>query len=245
MRKAIALTHVDFEDLGTLGSELAHAGYAVETVNACVTNLHAPELVNADLLIVLGGPIGVYEREAYPFLDAELELIQSRLQKKRPVIGICLGAQLIAAACGASVHPGTQGKEIGWAPIHAGRDAAIYPEFAALLAPGLRVLHWHGDTFDLPANSHHLAATNAYASQAFAIGRYALGLQFHAEVSAQGLERWYVGHACELGAAKIRVAELRQQSEKFAPALQEASRQFWKEWLRKVADSVEDSRVAV
>lgn len=245
MRKAIALTHVDFEDLGTLGTELAHAGYAIEMVNACIADLSVPELVNADLLVVLGGPIGVYEREAYPFLDAELGLIRLRLKEKRSVIGICLGAQLIAAACGASVHPGTQGKEIGWAPIHAGRDAALYPEFAALLAPGLCVLHWHGDTFHLPANSHHLAATNAYSSQAFAIGRHALGLQFHVEVSARGLERWYVGHACELGAAKVSVAELRQQSEKFAPALEEASRQFWKEWLRKVADSVEDSRVAV
>lgn len=239
MRKAVAVTHVDFEDLGTLGAELVHAGYNVETVDACVADLRAPELAKADLLVVLGGPIGVYEREAYPFLDAEIELIRLRLGAKRPIIGICLGAQLIAAACGASVHPGTQGKEIGWAPIHAGRDAALYPEFAPLLAPGLRVLHWHGDTFDLPANSHHLAATTAYASQAFAIGRHALGLQFHVEVSAAGLERWYVGHACELSAAKISVAELRRQSETFAPALQEASRQFWKEWLGRITDSMQ------
>ena len=245
MRKATAITHVDFEDLGTLGTELTHAGYAVETRNACTADLHAPELLESDLLIVLGGPIGVYEREAYPFLDAELDLIRSRLAEKSPTIGICLGAQLMAAACGTKVYAGANGKEIGWAPLLPGRDTALYPEFAALLAHDLRVLHWHGDTFDLPPGARHLAATNAYSNQAFAIGQYAIGLQFHVEVTAKGLERWYVGHACELGAAKIQVTELREQSERFAPALQEASRQFWSEWLRKIADSVEESRIAV
>lgn len=230
MQKAIAITHVEFENLGSIEKALERANYAIEVVNACVTNLRSVD-PNPDLLVVLGGPIGVYEYESYPFLKTEIDLIRLRIAEKRPTLGICLGAQLIAAAAGASVHPGTQGKEIGWAPIHAGRDAALYPEFAPLLTGGLHVLHWHGDTFDLPVGSHHLAGTSAYPNQAFAIGRHALGLQFHPEVAARGLERWYVGHACELGNAGISVPKLRQQSEAFAPALEDAAQRFWGEWL--------------
>lgn len=230
MKKVIVIKHVEFEDLGSLKTALERANYAIEVVNPCTTDLRVTDL-KSDLLIVLGGPIGVYEEEAYPFLKAEMDWIRLRLAERRPILGICLGAQLIAAAAGASVHPGTQGKEIGWGPIHAGRDAALYPEFAPLLRDDLHLLHWHGDTFDLPAGSHHLAGTSAYPNQAFAIGRHALGLQFHPEVTAAGLERWYVGHACELGNAGVRVPKLRQDSETFAPALEAVAQRFWGEWL--------------
>jgi GMP synthase (glutamine-hydrolysing) len=230
MQKAIAITHVQFEDLGSLAKALDRANYAIEVVNACTTDLRTTDL-KSDLLVVLGGPIGVYEDEAYPFLKTEIDLIRLRLAERRPTLGICLGAQLIAAAAGASVHSGTQGKEIGWGPLHAGRDVALYPEFAPLLTDDLHVLHWHGDTFDLPPGSHHLAGTGAYPNQAFAIGRHALGLQFHPEVTAEGLERWYVGHACELGSAGISVPKLRQESATFAPALEDAAQRFWGEWL--------------
>lgn len=230
MKKAIAITHVDFENLGSLKPALEQANYTIEVVNACIADLRAIDL-RSDLLIVLGGPVGVYEQDAYPFLKAEIDLIQSRLAEERPTLGICLGAQLIAAAAGASVHSGTQGKEIGWAHLHAGRDAALYPEFALLLADNLRVLHWHGDTFDLPPGSRHLAATSAYPNQAFAIGRHALGLQFHPEIMAAELERWYVGHACELRNAGISVPKLRQESRSFAPALEDAAQRFWEQWL--------------
>lgn len=231
MRKAIAITHVLFEHLGTLETALARAGYEIEIVDACTSDLQKIGLSQPDLLVVLGGPIGVYETETYSFLSTELDLIRSRIASQRPTIGICLGAQLIAAAAGSSVYPGAQGKEIGWGPIHAGADAALYPEFAELLAPDLHVLHWHGDTFDLPPGSHHLAGTTAYPSQAFAIGRHTLGLQFHPEVTAQGLEAWYVGHACELGSAGICIQELRHQSEVHGFALEEAAQRFWGRWL--------------
>lgn len=233
MQKAIAITHVEFEDLGSLEKALERANYAVELVNACEADLLAMGR-DPDLLIVLGGPVGVYEDEAYPFLKTEVDLLRLRLAERRPTLGICLGAQLIAAAAGASVHPGSQGAEIGWGTIDPGRDAALHPEFAPLLADGLHVLHWHGDTFDLPAGSHHLAGTRAYPNQAFAIGRHALGLQFHPEVTASGLERWYIGHACELRNAGISVPQLRRQSESLAPALEVAAQHFWNAWLSRL-----------
>ena len=231
MRKALAITHVAFEDLGSLAPALTAAGFAVETVDACTTDFHHIDPLSADLLVVLGGPIGVYEAEQYPFITQEIELIRARLLQKRPTLGICFGAQLIAAAAGARVYPGSQGKEIGWLPIHAARDSACFPAFAALLEPGLRLLHWHGDTFDLPAEADLLASTKAYPNQAFAIGRHALGLQFHPEVSAATLERWYVGHAGELAHATIDVRDLRAQSREFAPALERAARLLWKACL--------------
>jgi GMP synthase (glutamine-hydrolysing) len=235
MRRALALNHLAFEDLGSLGTELMRAGYTIDTVDACTADLCAIDPLAHDLLIILGGPIGVYEHEAYPFLHAEMDLIRSRLTERLPTIGICLGAQLIAASLGASVYPGTQGKEIGWAPIKAGTDTALHPSFSELLIPGLRVLHWHGDTFDLPANAQHLASTASYQNQAFAIGQHALGLQFHPEVTAQNLERWYVGHACELAHADISVAQLREDSRIFAPKLEAAAKRFWQSWLSGMA----------
>ena len=234
MPKAVAITHVAFEDLGSLENELTHAGYEIEFVDACTGDLRAVSRSNLELLVCLGGPIGAYQREIYPFLDVEKELLRSRLKAERPTIGICLGAQLIAAAAGASVYPGRAGKEIGWGRINAGRDVAVLPEFAALLSPEVQVLHWHGDTFDLPAGSHHLAATPAYNNQAFVIGGHTLALQFHVEVTACALERWYVGHACELASAGIDVGRLRHESETFAPALESAAQRFWRGWLSRL-----------
>jgi GMP synthase (glutamine-hydrolysing) len=200
-------------------------------VDACIADLRKIDPLSPDLLIVLGGAIGVYERGAYPFVEDEIALVRARLAAKRPTLGICLGAQLIAAALGAKVYPGSQGKEIGWAPVEAGKDAALYPAFATLLAQSRCFLHWHGDTFDLPPQARHLASTPRYPNQAFAIENYALGLQFHPEVTAQGLERWYVGNACELANAKIDVARLREESRRFAPELEVAARRFWRAWL--------------
>ena len=137
----------------------------------------------------------------------------------------------MAAASGARVYPGARGKEIGWLTLQAGPDAARCAGFAELLAPDVEVLHWHGDTFDLPRGALHLAATPAYRNQAYAFGRHALGLQFHPEVMAGTLERWYVGHACELAHAQIVVPALREAAQARAPRLEAAARRFWRAWL--------------
>ena len=231
MRKALAITHVAFEDLGSLGPALAEAGFSVDTIDACTADFRGIDPLQADLLVVLGGPVGVYETKQYPFLLDEIALIRTRLDARRATLGICLGAQLIAAAAGARVYPGTRGKEIGWLPIQAARDSARFAAFAALLEPGLRLLHWHGDTFDLPAGADHLGSTEAYPNQAFALGRHALGLQFHPEVRTAVRERWYVGHAGELAQAGIDVPGLRAQGREYGPALERVARVFWRNCL--------------
>lgn len=231
MKKALAITHVAFEDPASLATMLRESDFALETVDACTADFNLLDPTAPDLVVVMGGPIGVYERQSYPFLNAEVDWVARRIASGKPIVGLCLGAQLMAAALGASVHPGKNGKEIGWFPVFPAKDAALYPEWKHLFATPVRPLHWHGDTFDLPEGVHHIAFSAQYQNQAFAKGPKVLGIQCHPEVTATGLERWYVGHACELAHAGIDVAELRSAGRVYAPQLEAAGRLFWKEWL--------------
>ncbi|MGY6213633.1 glutamine amidotransferase [Methylolobus aquaticus] len=231
MKTAHVIRHVPFEDLGNLAPALAAAGFTMEYREAGLDDLASFDAADPDLLIVLGGPIGVYEERAYPFLADELRLLERRLAADRPTLGICLGAQLIAAALGARVYPGARGKEIGWSTLHPGSDLTAASPLADLVADGVEVLHWHGDTFDLPEGATHLAASTRYQNQAFAWGKRTLALQFHPEVTRAGLERWYIGHACELSQAGLEPAALRAESGIKAPRLAQAAAPFWQAWL--------------
>ncbi len=228
MKRAVALRHVAFEDLDGFASALAARAYDVSYCDAPTGDVAAPDLRDADLLVVLGGPIGADEEQDYPFLAPEIDLVERHLVAGRPVLGLCLGAQLMARALGARVYPAAL-KEIGWAPLSLTGDGQRSP-LAAL--EGVAVLHWHGDTFDLPAGAQRLAATAATPNQAFALARHGLALQFHVEVTAPGLERWYVGHTLEIAQAeRVSVATLRADARRFAPALVEAGTRMLGNWL--------------
>lgn len=232
MKTALIIRHVAFEDLGTLEPLLREAGYDLEYREAGRDDVAGIDPLSPELMIVLGGPIGVYELTEYPFLRDEMALLERRLKAEKPVLGICLGAQLMAAALGAPVYPGANGKEIGWSRLLPGRQTAAFPFMQPLLENDVEVLHWHGDTFDLPPHAAHLAASRQYLHQAFAHGRGALALQFHPEVTARGLERWYIGHACEIaGQPGLDVNALRGESLRKAPCLEAAARRFWDGWL--------------
>ncbi|MFZ5532148.1 MAG: glutamine amidotransferase [Pseudomonadota bacterium] len=231
MRRALVIGHVAFEDLGTLAPALAEAGFAVRTLQAGVDPLPVADDMAADLLVVLGGPIGVYDEAVYPFLATEKNLIGERLRRGGVTLGICLGAQLMAAALGARVYPGSAGKEIGWGsllPTPSGRACA---ELAPLFAPGVSVLHWNGDTFDLPPGATHLAASDRYAQQVFVYGDHGWGFQCHPEVRGRDLERWLIGHACELAQAGIDVNALRAETRTRAETLERAAGHVWRNWL--------------
>jgi len=231
----LALRHVPFEDLAYFESVLADRGLGVRYVDAVTDDLAAIDAVRPLLLVVLGGPIGAYEDTAYPFLGDELRLIEHRLRANRPTLGICLGAQLMARALGARVYPGPV-KEIGWAPVtltEAGRRSPL--RFIGEGESGGVVLHWHGDTFDLPDGAVHLASSALYENQAFSWGQSALALQFHAEAGGRGLERWFVGHAAEIGAHPgLSVAALRADTERFTPSVKAAGQAFFSAWLTSV-----------
>ncbi|HTR61108.1 MAG TPA: glutamine amidotransferase [Candidatus Binataceae bacterium] len=245
MKSAIAIRHVQFEDLGTLGPLLAEAGYRVRYADVCIDDIASIDANAPDLVVVLGGPIGAYEDDLYPNLKDELTLLEKRLAAQRPTLGLCLGAQLMARALGARVYP-TGGKEIGWAPITlsaAGRKSA----FRHLGQDGVAVLHWHGDTFDLPQGATLLASTAFCRNQAYSWGANALGFQFHPEAAAGRLEQWFIGHACELGAARIAVADLRADTARYAGRLEREARKSFSEWLASIdsAGAKEQLRAAL
>jgi GMP synthase (glutamine-hydrolysing) len=231
MPSAIAVRHVAFEDLGTIAELLEQRGYATRTLEAGVDPLGA-ELGPEDLLIVLGGPIGAYQEDRYPFLLAELKLIERALAARSRVLGVCLGAQLLARVLGARVYPGAA-KEIGFAPVELtpeGRRSALQH-----LGAGL-VLHWHGDTFDLPRGAVRLASTAVTPNQAFAHGSSVLALQFHVEVTPAGFERWLIGHTFELAAAGIGVNALRAEARAHAMDVARAGRHVLEAWLEAPTD---------
>jgi GMP synthase (glutamine-hydrolysing) len=228
---ALVMSHVGFEDLGTLENPLLHRGFSIDQIEVASAHFPLTGADSSDLMVIMGGPIGVYEQTDFPFLKDEIACIAQRLKAGGPTLGICLGAQLMAAALGAAVYSGKNGKEIGWAPIAAAQQSQPPAWFSPLLAPDLSVLHWHGDTFDLPPGSVHLAKTELYANQAFTYGGAALGLQFHPEVTASGLESWYVGHTAELHHAGISIPALRAAATKHAPKLEKAAQEFWNLWL--------------
>ncbi len=229
--RAVVLSHVAFEDLGSLQPRLEERGFLIETIDAASAQFPLPQIADCDLLVVLGGPIGVYETAAYPFLTGEIDSIRRWLSAGRPTLGICLGAQLMAAALGARVYAGSSGAEIGWSPVTFSGLGKPPGWFEPLVQDALPVFHWHGDTFDLPAGAEPLAQTELYENQAFTIGKSCLALQFHPEVTARGLERWYVGHTVELGKRGISIPDLRAEGQRHAARLEEVAKSFWNRWL--------------
>lgn len=228
-RQACVVRHVAFEDLGTLGPVLTGKGFDLSIMDAGVDDIFEP-IVRSDLVIILGGPIGVYEEGRYPFLVDEVRALGRRLREGRPTLGICLGAQLMAAALGARVYPGAK-KEIGFGEVQltgAGRASCLGR------LEGQPVLHWHGDTFDLPREAELLAKTALYENQAFAVGPNVLALQFHPEVDAPRFEQWLIGHCAELSAAKIDIAELRSSVKQGGPALRVAGTSALGHWLESL-----------
>jgi GMP synthase (glutamine-hydrolysing) len=226
-KRALAIRHVHFEDLGTFGPVIADQGYSIAYADAGLDDLAAIDAAAADLLIVLGGPLGAYEEDVYPFLNDELALIEKRLKANRPILGICLGAQLMARALGAEVRPGPA-KEIGWGPL-ALTEAGLAGPLRHLA--GEPVLHWHGDAFTLPDGAERLAATEICPNQAFSDGPNVLGIQFHPEAAVEGFERWLIGHAVEIAAARLSPDILRRESQIYGPAAAERGRKVIAEWL--------------
>ena len=234
-KTCVAIGHVLFEDLGLLTPLVRERGYDIRCIQAGVDDIDVADVVAPDLVVVLGGPIGVYEVDSYPFIVGEIEAIKARLTADKPMFGICLGAQLMAAALGARVAPGPV-KEIGWAPVSltaAGRNSAL----AAIAATP--VMHWHGDNCELPEGCTLLASTAHCPVQAFQRRPGQIGLQFHLEVEASRFESWLVGHTVELGKAGIDPRLLRSQARSHGPATERAGRAVFSSWLDAVDQAVQ------
>ena len=204
--RAVVYQHAEHEGLGLLEPALRRAGFA-PAVRLRQVRHH--EDVEAPLLVVLGGPMGVYDADQHPFLHHERAVLAERLAAGRPCLGICLGAQLLAAAAGSEVTRGKNGLEVGVGTVRWTKDGTADP----VLTPGKPksvVAHWHGDTYSAVPGGVLLASSDRYAQQAFRVGP-SYGLQFHLELTAAALGEWLDGDAEALGAAGKDVAALKKE----------------------------------
>lgn len=232
MKTVYAIQHLAFEDLGAFEDIFYQRGFRVRYFDAGVDDLQLA-LEHPGLTVILGGPISAYERDRFPFLEQEIDLLKQRLAKNLPTLGICLGAQLIAKALGADVYPGHT-KEIGWSQL---KLASVADNVLAPLE-NIKVLHWHGDSFDLPENAQLLASSEHYPHQAFQYGSNVLALQFHVEVMGEDLEKWLIGHCIELDQAKIDIKQLREENQKYAAPLEQSAALILEGYLKKLNLSI-------
>jgi len=189
MRRVLAIVNERGAGLGALEPMLRDRGFAVDAVAG--TDLDSVDILAPDLVVTLGSSAGVYETARHPFISPEIALLQDRLHHRRPTLGVCFGAQLIAAALGEEVRPGPT-REVGFRGIVA-TEAGLRSPLRHLA--DVPVMQWHSDTFDLPAGTTLLASSPAYAVEAFAIDEWLLGVQFHPELTGDLAARWLEGDA--------------------------------------------------
>jgi GMP synthase (glutamine-hydrolysing) len=201
MSKILVLQHHPGETLGVISEALQSAALAWQYVRSYAGQPVPANLKGAEGLIVMGGPQGVYEQDKYPYLRDEIALVRSAVSEGKPVLGICLGSQVIAAALGARVAPAAA-REMGWYPVRlaaAARDDRLFSGVPEVFT----ACHWHGDIFDLPAGATALASSEMSACQAFRYGDNVYAILFHVEITEPILDGWVRGSAAELAREQI------------------------------------------
>ena len=232
--KLLVFQHVAFEILGTLNPLFKSYGFRIRYVNFGRYPDAQPSLDGYDGLVVLGGPMSVTDEEHHPHLTTEIRLIEQALERGLPILGICLGAQLIARALGAPVEPNPV-KEIGWYDVsltEAGRRDPLFSHFR----PTEPIFQWHGDRFEIPAGAEHLARSPSCDNQAFRHGDRVYGLQFHLEVDEALIERWlsvpiHLEELAELE-GKIDPDQIRSQTPQLIRRSKELSDLTFQEFIR-------------
>lgn len=194
--KALFVKNIDVEDGSTIEQFLRSRGFEIAKVNASKEPL-PNKLTEFSILVFLGGPMGVYEADKYPFLNEEFKLIEKAMLLGKKILGICLGAQMIAHVLGAKVYKGEFGKEIGWFDIFPQGELEDLFERRPFKA-----FQWHGDTFDIPKGAKKLASSVMYPNQAFSF-KAAYALQFHIEVTKRDIVKWIDVYRKELEEEKI------------------------------------------
>lgn len=214
--RVLVIQHIECEGLGSFDTLIEENGFVTTLVN-----IGKGEKVGDgkeyDALIVLGGPMGVYETDRYPFLREEMNLIRAFHREDKPILGICLGAQLIAEALGGKVYKGER-KEIGWYRVYLTGEGRRDPLFSSM--PDISVVfQWHGDTFELPEDGVRLAYSYLYPNQAFRVGSRVYGLQFHLEVTREMIKEWLAEYRDELEREGIRTVPILEGTERYIHSL--------------------------
>lgn len=230
MKTALVIRHTPYEGIAGFRAPVEEAGFVIDRVDVTDPAFPHIDFDEPDLVVMMGGPMGVYETAQHPWIACEIARLARRIMLDRPTLGVCLGSQMIAAAMGSRVYPGPV-KEVGFAPVK------ISP---AGLGSSLRhiedvpVLHWHGDTFDLPPGVELLASTDRYSHQAFRRGNNLLALQCHPEMGEDPrFEAWLEGESY-IAEAGLTAAELRAQHDRLGPAAVAAGRKMIADWLDRI-----------
>lgn len=227
-KRALIIRHVPYEGIAGFRSPIEAAGYHIDRIDVEDLAFASLDLCEPDLLIMMGGPMGVYEQDRHPWIGCQLRRLARRLEADLPTLGVCFGAQMIAQALGGKVYPGMR-KEVGFHSVSVHGEVADNPlRFIA----GQPVLHWHGDTFALPDNVELLASSHVYRHQAFRRGHSILALQFHAEMGLDPrfdawIEQW-PDAVVEAGASE---ASLRAAHREHGAAAVAAGRAMIAHWL--------------
>lgn len=222
------LQHHPIETVGSIAGILQHAGITPRTIRSDAGQPVPKEMGDDAGLIVMGGPQSVYEQDKFPYLTAEIRLIEDALRRERPVLGVCLGSQLIAATLGAKVYPGRK-KEIGWHRLTL-TDAAKTDALWKDAPQSFMGLHWHGDIFDLPRGATLLASSALTAHQGFRYGRNAYAFLFHIEVNAAHVRTMVDTFAEEVSACGLNGRAITLNAHTHLPALQNIGQAVFTRW---------------
>lgn len=230
MKSALIIRHVPYEGVAGYRAPIEAAGYTLDRIDVEDPAFATLDLTQPDLLIMMGGPMGVYEQDRYPWIACQLKRLARRLEADRPTLGVCFGAQMMAAAMGAEVYAGPT-KEVGFHPVALGADAGPLCHLA-----DVPVLHWHGDTFTLPEGVELLASSPAYAHQAFRRGSNLLALQFHAEMGEDPrFHEWVRQWPQSVVEAGHDEASFLASHDALGPGAVKAGRAMIAEWLEGLA----------
>jgi GMP synthase (glutamine-hydrolysing) len=234
MEEVLVFQHDPFEDLGFFGEVLDKQGADYRVLRLFDGEMPAEEWEQIKALIILGGPMSVDEEDAFPFLRWEKRIIRAAIDEAVPMLGICLGAQLIAAELGAPVFHGSV-KEIGWSPISITPHGQV-DSLLGYLPENATVFQWHGDGFDLPPGAIKLASSPHYGTQAFRLGKTIYGLQFHLEVTPPMILRWIEERSKDLALAPYVLPDkIMADTQSYAPTLKYYGQRFLTEFVRRVS----------
>ena len=234
MAKVYVLQHHPVENLGSIADALEGAALAWQYIRVNEGQPVPAEMKGAGGLIVMGGPMGVYQTDRFPWLRDEMALVQDAIANDRPVLGVCLGAQIVAAALGAKVERNPAGKEIGWHRISLDAAASDDRLIRGLPAANLTPFHWHGDIFDLPAGAVSLASSEKTPCQAFRYGDKTYAFQFHFEVTVEGVRAMAAAFAKDLQRENIAADAIIAEAPHFAAALEKIADTVFTRWASPI-----------
>jgi GMP synthase (glutamine-hydrolysing) len=214
--KALIIKHVSTEDLGTIESVLRAKDFSIDRIEIEKGDPLPDSVSEYDALFIMGGPMAAYDRDKYPVFDKEVVLVLEAAEQRKLVVGVCLGAQIIAGIYGGNVYP-NEHKEIGWHPVNFFGEPANQFGIGGHQIP---LFHWHSDTFDPPHGAEIFAKSDLTKNQAFVIGKNIYGLQFHLEVTGKMVQEWITAYDVQLAKDQINTKKILSDTKRYVKDLE-------------------------